>query len=132
MSWYEFLLFFHIAMAVIWVGGAAMIQFFALRAIMKATGPGADGRVLPATSSGSATASSFRRRCSHVVSGLWLVIDSDFWGFGDDWIVIGLILFAITFLAGALFFGPEAGRIQKLDRGRGADGHPPYRRACSG
>jgi hypothetical protein len=28
MTWYEFLLFFHISMAVIWVGGATMIQFF--------------------------------------------------------------------------------------------------------
>ena len=38
MTWYEFLLFVHISMAVIWVGGGAMIQFFALR-IMKATDP---------------------------------------------------------------------------------------------
>ena len=42
------------------------------------------------------------------------MIESEFWGFGDDWIVIGLILFAITFLAGALFFGPESGRLGKL------------------
>ena len=28
--------------------------------------------------------------------------------------VIGIILFAITFLAGALFFGPESGRLGKL------------------
>ena len=33
MTWYEFLLFAHIAMAAIWVGGGAMIQFFGLRAI---------------------------------------------------------------------------------------------------
>ncbi len=31
MSWYEILLFVHIAMAAIWAGGAVMIQFFALR-----------------------------------------------------------------------------------------------------
>ena len=33
MTWYEFLLFAHIAMAAIWVGGGAMLQFFGLRAI---------------------------------------------------------------------------------------------------
>ena len=33
MTWYEFLLFAHIAMAAIWVGGGAMLQLFGLRAI---------------------------------------------------------------------------------------------------
>jgi uncharacterized membrane protein len=117
MSWYEFLLFFHIAMAVIWVGGAAMLQFVALRA-MGASDPrrlvdlGQDiewigNRVLVPSSALA------------VVSGVWLVIDSDVWGFGDDWIVIGIILFAITFLAGTFFFGPEAGRFGKLARAEG-------------
>jgi len=112
MSWYEFLLFFHIAMAVIWVGGAAMLQVVALRA-MRASDPrrlvdlGQDvewigNRVLVPSSALA------------VVSGVWMVIDSDVWGFGDDWIVIGIVLFAITFLAGALFFGPESGRLGKL------------------
>jgi uncharacterized membrane protein len=117
MSWYEFLLFVHVAAAAVWVGGAAIMQFFGLRA-MRAPNPmrlvdlGGDiewigQRVLvPA----SALA---------VVSGVLLVIDSDVWGFGDDWIVIGIILFAITFLAGALFFGPEAGRLGKLAEAEG-------------
>ena len=56
-----------------------------------------------------------------MLSGLGLVWESEFWGFGDDWIVIGLILFAITFLAGAGFFGPESGRIKKLIESEGAD-----------
>jgi uncharacterized membrane protein len=117
MSWYELLLFVHISMAALWVGGAAMMQFFGLRA-MQATDPmrlvdiGQDiewigNRVLiPA----SALA---------VVSGVLMVIDSDVWGFGDDWIIIGIVLFAITFLAGALFFGPESGRLGKLAAAEG-------------
>lgn len=117
MEWYEFLLFVHIAMAAIWVGGASMIQFFALRA-MRATNPermvefGEDvgwisQRVLTPAS------------LLAVLSGVGMVIDSDFWGFGDDWIVLGIVLFAITFLAGAGFFGPEAGRIGKLIEAEG-------------
>jgi uncharacterized membrane protein len=112
MSWYEFLLFFHISMAVLWVGGGAMIQFFALR-IMKARDPmrmaefGQDVSWISTRVFIPASALA-------VVSGVWMVIDSDFLGFGDDWIVIGIILFAITFLAGSLFFGPESGRLSKL------------------
>jgi uncharacterized membrane protein len=117
LTWYEFLLFVHIAAAVIWAGGATIIQVYALR-IMRASDPMrmadfghdvewvANRTLLPS----SALA---------LVSGLWLVIDSDFWGFGDDWIVIGLILFAITFLAGALYFGPETGRLGKLAESEG-------------
>ena len=112
MSWYEFLLFFHISMAVLWVGGGAMIQFFALR-ILKATDPmrmAAFGQDVEWISTRVFIPASLLA----VVSGVWMVIDSDFWGFGDDWIVIGIILYAITFLAGALFFGPESGRLSKL------------------
>ena len=117
MEWYEFLLFVHIAMAAIWVGGASMIQFFALRA-MKATNPermvefGEDvGWISQRVLTPAALLA--------VVSGVLMVIDSDFWGFGDDWIVLGIILFAITFLAGAGFFGPEAGRVGKLVEAEG-------------
>ena len=117
MTWYEFLLFAHIAMATTWVGGAAIIQVFGLRA-MRATSPmrladlGADiewigQRVLIPSS------------LLAVVSGVLMVIDSDVWGFGDDWIVIGIVLFAITFLAGAGFFGPESGRLGKLVEAEG-------------
>lgn len=34
MSWSESLLFVHVSLAVIWVGGGLMMQFFALRATM--------------------------------------------------------------------------------------------------
>jgi uncharacterized membrane protein len=104
-------------MAAIWVGGAAMMQFFGLRAI-RATDPmrlvdfGGDiewigNRVLVPSAALA------------VLSGVWMVIDSDFWGFGDDWIVIGIALFAITFLAGTFFFGPESGRLGKLVEAEG-------------
>ena len=117
MSWYEFLLFVHIAMAAIWAGGAVMIQMFALR-ILRSGEPtrqvalGADvewigNRLLVPAS------------LLAVVSGVLMVVEADFWSFGDDWIVIGLVLFAITFVAGAFFFGPESKRIGKLAEAEG-------------
>jgi uncharacterized membrane protein len=117
VSWYEFLLFVHIAFAVIWVGGGAMIQFLALRAI-KATDP-----LRLAEFAGDVEYVANRvfvpASLLALVSGIWMVLDSDFIGFGDDWILIGLILFAATFLAGALFFGPESGRIKKQIQAEG-------------
>jgi uncharacterized membrane protein len=117
VSWYEFLLFFHIAMAVIWIGGATMIQLFALR-IMKASDPmriAEFGQDVEWISTRAFIPSSLLA----FVSGILLVIESEFWGFGDDWIVIGLILYAVTFLAGALFFGPESGRLGKVAEAEG-------------
>jgi protoporphyrinogen IX oxidase len=114
VTWYEFLLFVHISMAVIWVGGATIIQLFALRAL-RAPDP---TRMADFASDASyiSTRVFIPASLLALVSGVWMVLDSDFIGFGDDWIVIGLILYAVTFLAGALFFGPEAGRIkQQID-----------------
>jgi uncharacterized membrane protein len=117
MSWYDFLLFVHIAMAAIWVGGTTIIQFFALRAIRSRDPARA------AVVSGDVEWISNRvvvpASLLTVVAGVLLVIDSDFWGFGDDWIVIGLVLFGITFTAGVAFFGPESGRISKLAAAEG-------------
>jgi uncharacterized membrane protein len=112
MSWYEFLLFVHISMAAVWVGGAAMIQFFALRAIH--SGDPVRGAAISRDIEWISTRVLVPASLLTVVAGILMVIDADFWGFGDDWIIIGLILFAITFLAGTLFFGPESGRIGKL------------------
>ena len=46
------------------------------------------------------------------LTGVLLVIEPDFYGFGDDWIVIALVLYATTFLAGLLFLGPESGTVK--------------------
>jgi uncharacterized membrane protein len=118
LTFYEFLLFVHVAFAVLWVGGAAMLQFFGLRALASGNVNQVaefagnvewiGSRVLTSTALGA------------FLAGLGLVLESEFWGFGDDWIVIGLILFGITFLAGAVFFGPESGRIKKLIESEGA------------
>jgi uncharacterized membrane protein len=116
MSRYELLLFAHIALATIWLGGVVMMQFFALRALRsEAPERLADvavdiewisNRVLIPAAVGV------------LVLGLVLVWDGP-WGYTDDWVLIALALFAVTFLAGALFFGPEGGRIAKLIESEG-------------
>lgn len=118
MTWYDFLLFLHITGAVVWVGGAAMMQFFGLRTMASGSGERlADlagdlewiGFKVLMPSAGLA-----------FLAGLGLVWNASFWTIGDDWIVIGLALFGLTFLAGFLFFGPESGRVGKLVAAEGA------------
>jgi uncharacterized membrane protein len=115
---YELLLFLHVAMAIVWVGGGLMMQFFGIRtsmshdpARMATFGEDVHWIANRVFIPGSLLA---------FLTGVLLVLDSDFYGFGDDWIVIGLALYATTFLAGVLFLGPEAGRIGKLT----AEGSP--------
>lgn len=118
MTRYEFLLFLHIAAATIWVGGGVIVQLYGLRALAArdADRLAAFARDTEWVGSRGLTLASGLA----FLLGVALVLDSDFWGFGDDWILISLVLFAITFLAGALFFGPEAGRIGKLIDAEGA------------
>lgn len=117
MTWYTFLLFVHIALAIVWIGGGLMMQFFGIRAMLagseRLAAFGADVewigmRVLTPSS------------LLAFVSGILLVVEGP-WSFGDDWIVIGLALFAVTFFAGLLFFGPESGRLGKLIQAQGVE-----------
>ncbi len=112
ITWFQFLLFVHIGFVAIWLGGAAMLQFLSLRAL------GSDDPVRTANFAADAEWVGLRvfmpASLLVLVAGILMVLDSDFYGFGDDWILIALVLFAVTFAAGAGFFGPESGRIAKL------------------
>ena len=61
MTWYTFLLFVHVSMAIIWIGGGLMMQLFGVRAAMSGRSF-AHGRARTRTSSGSRTGCSSRRR----------------------------------------------------------------------
>lgn len=118
MSWYELLLFVHVAMAVIWVGGGLMMQFFGLRAV--ASGDPTRLGTLGEDIEWIANRVFIPGSLLAFLSGVLLVVESDAYGFGDDWIVIALVLYATTFLAGLLFMGPESERVGKLT----AEGSP--------
>ncbi len=112
MSWFQVLLFVHVAMAVAWVGGALMLLVLAHhysqsedRSRMASFGHDIEWVAQRVFTPASLIA---------FVTGVWLVVDSDFYGFGDDWIVLGLLLYATTFFAGLLFLGPESKRIGEL------------------
>ena len=119
MTWYELWKFLHVGFAILWVGGGAMMQFFALRALKSEDNDRTVEFAADVEWIGSRLLTTFS--AGAFVTGLALVINAPFWKIGDDWIVIALVLFAVTFLAGAAFFGPEAGRISKLAAAEGPD-----------
>jgi uncharacterized membrane protein len=112
MSWYELLLFVHIAMAVIWVGGGLTLQLFGIR--MSLAGDPARTAAFGHDVEWIGTRVFVPASLLAFLTGVLLVVDSDLFRFRDDWIVIGLLLYATTFFAGFLFFGPESGRLGKL------------------
>jgi uncharacterized membrane protein len=94
---YDWLVFFHVLAAMVWLGGIAMLGAFAVR-ILRAGEPAAVGRFL----------GDLRRIGPLVLApapiallgfGIWAALDS--WDFGELWIQLGLGLFVVAFLIGA-------------------------------
>jgi uncharacterized membrane protein len=112
MTWAQFLHFVHVAVAVIWVGGGLMMQFFGIRASM--SGEPARMAALGEDIEWIANRVFIPASLIAFVSGLLLVWELPFYEITTDWIVLALLLYATTFLAGVLFLGPESGRIGKL------------------
>jgi uncharacterized membrane protein len=108
MTWYTFFKSVHVTAAAVWIGGAMMLQALAFRI----------------TRSGDANRQADFAKDSEVVgmrlfipatwilllAGIGMMINLD-WSWGQNWIVFGLIAFALSFAVGAGFIGPEGGRI---------------------
>jgi len=126
VTWYSFLLFAHVSMAIVWIGGGLMMQLFAVRAAMlgdpaRVAAVGEDIEFIALRTFLPASLLAF-------LTGVLMVLDADFYGFGDDWIVIALVLYATTFLAGLLFLGPESGRVGKLTEAGSPEAGPRTQR----
>ena len=124
MTRYELLLAFHVLAAIVWIGGALMIQLLA---------------VLADRSRDPDRMATFAKDAELVgmrlfaptglllfVLGVLLVLDGP-WNFSMLWVDLGLAAYALSFLSGLLFLGPESGRIGKLIEERGA-GDPEVQR----
>jgi uncharacterized membrane protein len=115
---YEVLLFAHILFVSIWVGGDAMIQVFWMRAV--AAGPERKVQLMKdvewigqrVLTPSALLVAAF---------GVWLVLDSPAWEFSQFFVSFGLAVFVASFVAGAGFLGPEAGRIGRLGDERPVD-----------
>ena len=115
---YNVLKFLHILAAVLWVGGAVLIQVLAQLAL-KSKLPGRAAEF-------AHEVELIGKRMFTPVSilvlllGVALVQEGD-WGFGHAWIILGLVGIAATIVTGAGYLGPQMGKLADLIRADGPD-----------
>ena len=107
MSRQEVYLFIHIAAAVIWVGGGALLSIMGTRAMASGDRDRLRGVVNEAADIGNKLF--IPAGLVVVAMGLLMVLDGP-WDF-DLWIVLGLLGFVATMGTGALVLGPRAEKI---------------------
>ncbi len=120
MDSYDIVKFLHVLFAVIWVGAGLCITVLALRA-SRATDPAEIvklGRDIAWLGNRFFVPASL----ATLIFGIITVLVGD-WSFGDTWIVLGLVGYALTFITGAGYLGPQSERVAKLADEHG-DTHP--------
>jgi uncharacterized membrane protein len=113
---YEFWLFVHVLMAIVWVGGGIHLQIIGTR-LQAANDPvqlGNFNRQVEWIGTRVLTPSSILI----VIAGIFMVLDR--WDFEQLWIIIGIAGFAYSFVNGAFFLGPLSGKTGKLMEEKGA------------
>lgn len=117
LNHYDILKFIHVACAVIWVGGAAILQILAFRA---------------ERSNDSARIATFANEAEWVgmrvflpttlvllAAGIWMVVGGPP-AASENWIKVGIAIYALSALTGSLFLGPESKRIANIVEEKGA------------
>jgi uncharacterized membrane protein len=122
---YGWLLFFHILAAIVWVGGAIMLNVLNTRSIRS----GDPARLATAARESGWVGTRIIAPTALILLalGIAMVAVNDAWTIGQFWIILALVLFGITFVTGAFFLGPEARRIGKMVQERGPE-DPEIRR----
>lgn len=103
--------FAHVLLAVVWVGGGLFVQFYATR-LSHADDP---HRMAAFAKDLEKAGMQYFMPASILVLvfGIAMVLYSPVHNFSDTWIAIGLIGYAATFVTGAFFIGPTAGKLGK-------------------
>jgi uncharacterized membrane protein len=105
-SVYDWLLFVHIVGAMVWVGGLVALAAFGTHALRSG-----DRETVARFVGSLRVVGPFVLAPSSalvVAFGIWLVIDSSAWDFGQTWIWLALALVAAAALIGALVLGRSA------------------------
>ncbi|TML93083.1 MAG: DUF2269 family protein [Actinobacteria bacterium] len=118
MTWYTFFKSIHVITAVIWIGGAAMIQAYAFRIIR--TGDGKRQADFAKDTEVVGMRVFVPASLILVLAAIGMMINGS-WPWGQNWTVLGLIAFVLSFGIGAGFLGPEGGRIAEVIEKEGPD-----------
>lgn len=115
--WYALFKLVHVAVAVFWVGGGLTITALALRA-ERAGSP--DELATVARQAAFVGERLFAPAGVVVLAmGIAMMVNASL-GWGRFWVDAGLAGYAVTFLTGVAFLGPESKRIAKLLETKGA------------
>ena len=114
---YEFLLFIHVLMAIVWVGGNIHLQIIGAR-LMAANDPVQIGG-FSKQADWIGTRVLTPAALVIVIAGVFMTLDR--WDFEQLWIIIGIAGFLYSFVNGAFFLGPVSGKTGKLMEERGAE-----------
>jgi uncharacterized membrane protein len=119
MTFYELMLFIHIAAAILWIGAGFMLLIQAIRAERH----GESAAIRRIVDDGESLGKTFFVPASGIVlaAGIVLTIDGP-WSFDQLWIVIGLLGFAATFSTGLFVIEPRMKLIGQLMEREGGFG----------
>ncbi len=120
MSYYEVLLFLHVAAAAIWLGAAVL--FFLLFQRSKTAQDPVLAERLGAHTEWLAKRLFIPANLAVLVLGILLTIEGP-WGFGDLWIVLGLAGWATSFLVGIAVIEPTTKKMHAAIEANGPQ-HP--------
>jgi uncharacterized membrane protein len=118
LTWYSLFKSIHVITAVIWVGGAAMIQAYAFRILR--TGDGKRQADFSKDTEVVGMRVFIPASLILFLAAIAMMINLD-WSWNQNWIVLGVIAFGLSFVLGAGFLGPEGGRIAELIEQQGPD-----------
>jgi uncharacterized membrane protein len=118
MTWYTFFKSIHVIASVIWVGGAVMIQAFAFRILR--TGDARRQAEFAKDSEIIGMRLFIPTTLVLFLAAIGLMANGN-WSWGQNWTVLGLIAFALSFVVGAGYLGPEGGRIAEAIEKGGPD-----------
>jgi uncharacterized membrane protein len=116
---YDTLKFLHVLAAVVWVGGGLLLQYQATRL----TRAGDPHRLVAFAHDAEKAGNHVFMPASLValLMGISMVLYSPGLGFTTAWILIGLIGYAATFVTGAFFLGPTAGKLGRAMEAEGPE-----------
>jgi uncharacterized membrane protein len=114
---YEFWLFIHVLMAIVWVGGNIHLQIIGTR-LQAANDP---VQVAQFTQQTEWIGTRVMMPASILIVIAGVIMTLDLWDFEQLWIIIGIAGFLYSFINGAFFLGPLSGKTGKLMEERGPE-----------
>ena len=108
MSWYEFLLFVHVACAAIWVGGGFILQLYGM--VVRRGGDVAELAQFSGRAGSLGERVFVPASVLLLLAGIGLMIEGN-WSWGRLWVLFSLAVYAGSFVNGTFYISPNAKRL---------------------